>query len=151
MSDITFDFWAVQRPITGHWGSGQVLSRLEDQLGTADVIFGHTDGPVNGIHFIVDRTNGYEWASLPFPDNTFHFGYWDPPYDHLYKKEGIEIWRTCKKLAILHTHIWPISWLKDAKRVAMIAITMGPMKRIRCLQVFEKRPDEEIAKNDAWW
>jgi hypothetical protein len=56
----------------------------------------------------------------------------------MYKNEGKEIWRTVKRLAILHIFIFPISWLKDAKRIGMIAITFGPLKQIRCLQVFEK-------------
>ena len=79
-----------------------------------------------------------EWRNLPFEDNHFEFGYWDPPYDKLYKPEGMEIWRTVKRIAILHTHIWPRAWLKDSIREAMIAITFGPMKVIRCLQVFRK-------------
>ena len=147
---ITFDFWATPRPLTGHWGSGQVLSRLEEQFGSVDVIFGHTDGPVNGIHVIIDKNTGFDWKKLDLPDDTFKFGFWDPPYDHLYKKEGIEIWRTCQRLAILHTHIWPISWLTNARRVGMIAITMGPMKRIRCLQIFEKNTLLETVDGE-WW
>jgi hypothetical protein len=137
-STVLFDFWACQRPLTHRWGSGQVFERISRSLGFPDVAFGKTDGIPDSI-FYVDKSNGYDWAKLPFKDNQFTFGYWDPPYDKLYKKEGQEIWRTCRKLAILHTHIWPISWLKNAERKAMIAVTMGPMKQIRCLQVFEKR------------
>ena len=137
MSDILFDFWACQRPLTSHWGSGQVFKRIEDNFDLIDCAFGKTDNIPDDC-FAVDKNNGYEWKELPFKDNHFNFGYWDPPYDHLYKKEGMEIWRCCKKLAILHTHIWPRAWLKNAKRIGMVAITMGPMKQIRCLQVFEK-------------
>ena len=135
---ITFDFWACQRPLTKTWGSGQVFKRLSDAFGTPDVAFGKTDNIPDKI-FSVDRKNGYEWAKLPFKDNQFEFGYWDPPYDKLYKKEGMEIWRTCKRIAILHTYIWPRAWLKNAERESMIAITFGPMKQIRCLQVFRKK------------
>ena len=31
-NNIIFDFWACQRPLTKHWGSGQVLERLEKQF-----------------------------------------------------------------------------------------------------------------------
>lgn len=131
-------FWACQRPLTRGWGSGEVFTRIERTFRRPDAAFGKTDGIPDDV-IAVDHNTGYEWATLPFPDNRFEFGYWDPPYDHLYKKEGQEIWRTCKRLAILHTHIWPISWLGDAKREAIIAVTMGPMKQIRCLQVFQKK------------
>jgi len=137
MSDIKFDFWACQRPLTKKWGSGQVFARIEKQLGILDVAFGKTDGIPDTCRAI-DHNTGYEWKKLPFFSNAFEFGYWDPPYDKLYKQEGIEIWRTCKRLAILHTYIWPRAWLKDAIREAMIACTFGPMKQIRCLQVFRK-------------
>jgi len=134
---IIFDFWACQRPLTHKWGSGQVFDRLSKQLGNPDIAFGKTDGIPDDV-FAVDKLGGYEWAKLPFRDNQFIFGYWDPPYDKLYKQEGQEIWRTCQRLAILHTYIWPRSWLIGATREAMIAVTFGPMKQIRCLQVFRK-------------
>lgn len=139
-SSIRFDFWACQRPLTHKWGSGQVFERISRSFGTPDVAFGKTDGIPEGITAI-DHNNGFEWAHLPFKDNQFEFGYWDPPYDKLYKAEGKEIWRTCKRLAILHTYIWPRKWLEGATREGMIAITMGPMKQIRCLQVFKKEAD----------
>jgi hypothetical protein len=146
---IAFDVWACQRPLTSHWGSGQVFERAEARFGRFDVIFGHTDGPV-GAAMVVDKNTGYEWARLPFGESQFEFGYWDPPYftldsvgtatlkPCLYRKEGREIWRVVRRLAILHTHIWPRAWLQGAEREGMIAITMGPMKQIRCLQVFRK-------------
>ena len=56
----------------------------------------------------------------------------------LFKPECLEIWRCCKKLAILHTHVYPTSWMKDAKRIAMVAITMGSLKQVRILQIFQK-------------
>ncbi len=136
-SKIHFDFWACQRPLTKHWGSGQVLERIVTTIGKPDIVFGKQD-QIPDEYFAVDLNTGYDWLDLPFKDNQFEFGYWDPPYNHLYKKEGIEIWRCIKKIAILHTHIFPRAWLKDAKREAMIAVTMGPMKQIRCLQVFSK-------------
>lgn len=134
---ITFDFWACQRPLTKRWGSGQVFNRITKQFGKPDVAFGKTDNIPEEV-FYVDKTNGYDWIKLPFKDNKFEFGYWDPPYDRMYKKEGMEIWRVCKKLAILHTHIFPRAWLKNSIRIGMVAITMGPLKQIRCLQVFKK-------------
>ena len=144
-SKILFDFWACQRPLTHRWGSGQVFHRIEAEIDHIDVAFGATDG-VPEACFVVDRNTGYEWLKLPFGDNEFRFGYWDPPYDRLYKKEGQEIWRTCQKLAILHTYIWPRAWLDyvaKSQRVAMIAVTFGPMKQIRCLQIFKKKEKQK--------
>jgi hypothetical protein len=140
---VEFDFWACQRPLTRKWGSGQVYDRLVDKFGAVDVAFGKTDGIPDGIQ-AVDLNNGYDWKDLPFHDNQFAFGYWDPPYDKLYKKEGQEIWRVCRRLAILHTHIWPRAWLVGAERQGMVAITMGPMKVIRCLQVHGKSSTEKV-------
>jgi hypothetical protein len=134
---VEFGFWVMPRPLTHSWGSGHVWKRICEEIGTPDVAFGETDGIPDGI-LGVDRKTGYEWAKLPFADNQFAFGYWDPPYDSLYKKEGQEIWRTCRKLAILHTFIYPRAWFKDAGRAGMIAVTMGPLKQIRCLQIFIK-------------
>ena len=141
---VVFDFWACQRPLTHHWGSGQVWNRLCRKFGKPDAAFGKQDGipgdlPLGfkGIDFF-DLSNGHDWNKLDLETNAYEFGYWDPPYDKLYKSEGKEIWRVCKRLAILHTFIWPRSWLRNAEREGMVAITMGPLKQIRCLQVFRK-------------
>lgn len=131
------DFWACQRPLTKHWGSGQVFERISVTFGRPDVAFGKTDNIPDGIEY-VDKSNGYDWISLPFGDNHFQFGYWDPPYDRMYKPEGQEIWRCCKRLAILHFFSYPRAWFVNAQKQAMIGITFGPMKRIRCLQIFNK-------------
>lgn len=143
------DYWACPRPLTGHWGSGQVYDRIVKNLGQPDVCFGKTDGIPDGVKAI-DKNNGYDWLKLPFKDNEFEFGYWDPPYDRmyikedgtagceLYKKEGLEIWRVCKRLAILHTFVYPKAWFKRAERESMVAVTMGPLKQIRILNVFKK-------------
>lgn len=159
---VKFSFWATQRPLTHGWGSGQVFKRLQNcsdaimvvsegtlrldkGFGLVDVAFGKTDGIPEEI-FAVDLKTGYDWKKLPFPNNNFTHGFWDPPYRRkskpcLFKHEGIEIWRTCKQLAILHTHIWPHAWLQNSERIAMVAVTMGPMKATRCLQIFRKKND----------
>ena len=134
---VKFGFWPLPRPMTKSWGSGKLWDRICAELETPDVAFGKTDGIPDGI-LAVDRNTGFEWLSLPFEEDEFEFGYWDPPYDKLYKQEGQEIWRTCKKLAVLHTHVYPTSWFKNAIRCGMFAVTYGPLKRIRCLQVFKK-------------
>lgn len=152
----SFGFWACQRPLTGKWGSGQVLERIRHWLGEPDIVFGKTDN-ISGTVVTVDAnplsdpTVLADWRSLPFADQEFQFGYWDPPYftldkdgketqkPHMYKREGQEIWRTVHRLAILHTHVWPTAWLEGAKREAMVAVTMGPMKRIRILNVFSRQ------------
>ena len=140
-SAVIFDMWAAPRPKTKHWGSGILLQKITDTLGKPDVSFGkqdQVDGFTVDIDPAVSPTVVADWRQLPFKDNQFEFGYWDPPYDKLYKPEGQEIWRCVRRIAILHTHIWPRAWLAGANREAMIAITLGPMKQIRCLQVFKK-------------
>jgi len=123
-----------------------VYDRICKNFGKPDIVFGKTDNIPDNVSYI-DKNNGYEWSNLPFQDNQFDFGYWDPPYppavDGLMKKEAQEIWRVVKKLAILHTHIYPTSWFKDAERMAMVAVTFGPLKRIRCLQIFRKEADKQ--------
>ena len=136
-----YGVWAIQRPNTKRWGSGRLWGRICEALGVPDVAFGKTDGIPEHV-LAIDQNTGYEWAELPFGYNEFDFGYWDPPYDKLYKPEGQEIWRTCRKLAVLHTHIYPTSWFAAGKRIATIAVTYGPLKVIRCLQVFEKEPQQ---------
>lgn len=130
--------------MTKTWGNGpRFWERLAANFGKPDVAFGKTDGIPDGVEFF-DRNNGHEWKAMPdLHDNQFAFGYWDPPYDKLYKPEAIEIWRVCQKLAILHTHVYPTSWLRKAQRTGMVAVTMGPLKRIRILQVFEKRDEQK--------
>ena len=138
---FVYGFWAIARPMTKGWGSGKVWERICENFATPDAAFGKTDGIPEGPA-AVDHNTGYEWRDLPFANNHFEFGYWDPPYDKLYKPEGREIWRCCQRLAVLHTHIYPTSWFDGAKRTAGIAVTMGPLKKIRCLQVFDKVTEE---------
>ena len=144
---IYFDFWPIPRPMTKTWGSGKVWQRLCENVSKPDVAFGKTDG-IPDVVQAIDQKNGYQWNDLPFEDNQFEFGYWDPPYDKLYRPECIEIWRTCRKLAILHTHVYPTSWMKNARRVGMVAVTMGPLKQIRVLQIFEKSKQLELSPQE---
>ena len=126
--------------MTRKWGSGNVWSRIcKSPFGIPDIVFGKTDGIPEDV-LAIDRNINFEWKCMPFHRNEFVFGYWDPPYDKLYKKEAQEIWRVCKKLAILHPSVYPTSWFEGAIRVGMIPVTFGPLKVIRCLQVFEKIP-----------
>ena len=162
---VQFDFWACQRPLTSHWGSGQVLGRIERTFGKPDAAFGKQDNIGNGVVTVdLDPTHKptflADWRHLPFIDNAFKFSYWDPPYykpdgeggvtlePHLYKREGQEIWRVSRRLAILHTHVWPRAWLDavaPSVREAMVAITLGPMKATRMLQVFRKADTAPLA------
>ena len=138
MSEIHFDFWPCARPMTRKWGSGQVWGKVCKSFGKPDVAFGKTDGIPDGVFFI-DHNENFDWSNIPFNENQFNFGYWDPPYDSLYKQEGQEIWRVCQKLAILHINVYPTSWFKHAMRIGMV-VTFGPLKQIRILQVFKKIP-----------
>jgi hypothetical protein len=145
MGGVTFDFWPLPRPMTGHWGNGpRFWERLCETFESPDVVFGSTDGIPDGPT-IVDLNTGYDWLNLPFSENQFEFGYWDPPYDRLYKPESVDIWKSVKALAIYHTHVYPTSWFPRATRVGMIATTMGPLKAIRLLQVFEKSPHLQLS------
>ena len=140
---VAFDFWACRRPMTRHWGSDSVWGRICRSFGVPDVAFGATDGIPDAV-LIVDRSRGVEWAHLPYADRQFAFGYWDPPYDKLYRPEAREIWRTVQRLAILHTHVYPRAWFEGATREAMVAVTMGPLKQVRMLQLFRREvPREE--------
>ena len=131
-------FWACQRPLTKHWGFGQVWDRTCKTFGTPDSGFGRTDGiPCEVAAY--DLNNGYDWRRLPLPDNYHAFGIWDPPYDRMYRPEAMEIWRVCKRLAILHPLIYPASWFAGCRREAMVAVTFGPLRMIRCLQIFRKK------------
>src|SRR3990172_2849566 len=135
------DYWAIPRPKTKHWGSGAVWTRMLNVVGTPDVAFGKTDGipqTILAVDLVGHPSVRANWNALPFENSHFEFGYWDPPYDHLYKQEGREIWRVCRRLAILHTHCYPTSWFEGANRTAHIAISMGPLKQMRALQVFDK-------------
>ncbi len=134
---VKYDFWPIGRPYTKKWGSGSLFDRISRSFERPDVAFGKTDGIPDDL-FYVDRSNGYEWSKLPFANNQFKFGYFDPPYDRLYRKETIEIWRCVERLAILHIYIIPHAWLQNSKREAMIAVTFGPKKQVRCLQVYRK-------------
>jgi len=137
-------FWACPRPKTKHWGSGQVWDRICRIFGTPDAAFGKTDGIPEGIAYY-DLSNGYDWKRLLLPDDYHLFGFWDPPYfndDHtrfkMFKREAQEIWRVCKRLAILHPLVYPTSWFAGAGREALVAVTFGSLKMIRCLSIFTK-------------
>ena len=122
-------FWACPRPLTRHWGSGQVWERICKELGVPDAAFGKTDGIPSGITSY-DLKNGYDWKFLPLGDNHHKFGFFDPPYfsdNHkrfrMFKKEAQEIWRTCQRLAILHPMIYPMSWFPGARRAVLRGVT----------------------------
>jgi hypothetical protein len=130
-------FWACARPRTKHLGSGQVWGRICNEYGPPDAAFGKTDGIPEGIVYY-DFSNGYDWKDLPLPDNAHQFGFWDPLYEKMYRPEAMEIWRVCRRLAVLHPLIYPTSWFAGGRREVMVAVTFGPFKMIRCLQIFTK-------------
>ena len=105
-------FWACQRPLTKHWGFGQVWDRICATFGTPDSGFGRTDGIPGGV----------------------------AAYDlKMFRPEAREIWRVCKRLAVLHPMTYPTSWFAGGRREAMVAVTFGPFKMMRCLQIFRKK------------
>lgn len=150
---VLTDLWANPRPLSRKWGSGTLFDRLAEKFGRPDVAFGKQDQIPEDVDTVdsdptVDPTHLCDWADMPFPDGRFEFGYWDPPYlATLDKDDGVhykrldpcyrEIARVCsKRLAILHPLLYPKP--KGFHRIAVLAITYGPNKVIRCLQVFER-------------
>lgn len=137
--NVFTDLWATPRPRTHRWGCAELIKQLESKFGCFDAFFGKTDG-VSGFaidcNLSVEPTLLADWCHLPFKDSVFPFGFWDPPYDHLYRPELKEICRVCQRLALLHEYVQPI--IKGWKRQVVLGITMGPNKRIRCLQVWSK-------------
>lgn len=47
-----------------------------------------------------------DWKCLPFIDNLLAFGFWDPPYDTLYKQEGKKSGAFADALRY-YTHVYP--------------------------------------------
>ena len=143
--------WALPRPLTKHWGSGQIMKRISDLWNKPDLVLGKQD-QVDG--FTVDHDENTnpsivaKWEDMPFSDKKFSVAYWDPPYLGYVGKDGDvhynrldpclrEICRVTKdKLFILSPLIYPCP--KGWHRIAVIAITMGPNKIIRSLQGFQR-------------
>ena len=144
--------WALPRPMTKHWGSGAVPSRIESVWGKIDIVFGMQDQVDD--YFTVDCDAAVQpalvanWNNMPFMDKQFGMGYWDPPYlayiddemgahYRLLFPELREILRVCsQRLFILHPMVYPTP--KGWRRICMIAITMGPRKIVRMVQGFER-------------
>lgn len=136
------DLWATPRPRTHGWGCAELIHQLEAKFGNFDAFFGKTDG-IPGNRFSVDLnpksspTIVANWSNLPFRDDAFEFVFWDPPYDKLYRKELREIARVSNRLALLHEYVQPL--LQGWEREVVLGITMGPNRRIRCLQIWQKQ------------
>lgn len=135
------DLWATPRPRTRKWGCGELIRQLEVKFGKFDAFFGKTDGvPENAISVDINPdskpTVVADWKSLPFEDETFGFVFWDPPYDRLYRQELKEIARVSKRMALLHEYVQPL--IADWEREVVLGITMGPNRRIRCLQIWRR-------------
>ena len=142
--------WTLPRPLTRHWGQGQeLMDRLHKMWGPVDVNFGKQD-QVDGFTVDSDPATSpsvvADWSDMPFGDEQFRSGYWDPPYlgsigpdgdvhynrmDDCYR----EIVRVLHhRLIILSPLIYPCP--KGWRREAIIATTMGPNKIIRAVQSF---------------
>ena len=144
--------WALPRPLTSHWGQGrELIERLERIFGHVEVAFGKQD-QIAG--FTVDRDESVapsvvaDWSAMPFRDEAFGHGYWDPPYlgrvgergdVHYNRLDGClrEIGRVLSwRLSILAPLIYPCP--QGWTRRAVIGVTYGPNKVIRALQVFDR-------------
>lgn len=139
------DLWATPRPRTAKWGCGELIAQVEAKFGEFDAFFGKTDGlPDHGISVDINQdgqpTVVADWRNLPFADGKFNFAFWDPPYDKLYRPELREIARVCKRLALLHEYVQPL--IHGWEGEAVLGITMGPNRRIRCLQIWKRSEGE---------
>ncbi len=143
--------WALPRPTTHHWGSGLVQQRINRVWGKPDICFGkrdQVDGLTVDLCFECLPVVVADWSALPFVDNSLRFGYWDPPYlgtigkdgDVHYKRLDSCLSEICRvlseRIVILSPLVYPCP--KGWEREAVIAVTMGPNKVIRCLQSFVK-------------
>jgi len=136
--------WAERRQLTGKWGCPTIIGRMIKFLNDVpDIYFGVTDGIRDKTATTVDinpanhPTVIADWADLPFEDGQFDFAFWDPVYDRLYPECLREILRvTRRRIAILHQIIYPnpVGWIKRA----MIAVTTGPIMRVRELQIYDR-------------
>jgi hypothetical protein len=150
-NNLLSGLWALPRPTTHHWGSGLVLDRITQVWGYPDICFGkqdHVCGFTVDSNIDVSPSVVSDWGALPFGDNSFKFGYWDPPYlghigqdgDVHYKRLDNCLQEMCRvlqeRIVILSPLVYPCP--KGWKRDGVIAITMGPNKVIRCLQSFIK-------------
>lgn len=145
-------FWALPRPLTSHWGQGEeLLERISDTWGVPDITFGKQDQVVG---FTVDNdpttdpTVVADWAALPFGDESFGYGYWDPPYlgrigedgDVHYDRLDGCLREMCRvlhtRLVILSPLIYPCprGWVREG----IVAVTYGPNKVIRAVQSFRR-------------
>ena len=159
--------WALPRPLTKHWGSGNIHARIKQVWGAPDIVFGKQDQIEPGT-ITVDKDPGVsptivaDWASMPFKDKEFACGYFDPPYlgyigedgDVHYKRLDPCVREICrvlsKRLFILSPLVYPCpdGW----HRIAVIATTFGPNKVIRSLQGFERdtEPAQSADLRDEW-
>lgn len=149
---VITELWACPRQRTSRWGCPSILERMIKRFGKPDMCLGKTDGIPEDI-VTIDKNPNMEptiiadWDMLPFKDNSFQFGFWDPPYDNRYSKGWKELFRVCsERVAILHQLVYPNplkSWGGGAyigwEHEAVIGITTGPNMRIRSLQLWRKK------------
>lgn len=146
------------------------MQRIEATLGRPDIIFGKQDTS-EGFTVDSDPTTKpsvvADWSAMPFEDQSFVFGYWDPPYlgrigdegDVHYDRMDACLREICRvleqRLVILSPLIYPCP--KGWRREAVIAATMGPNKVIRAVQSFVRdqqaslwgEPGEDALSHDA--
>lgn len=139
--------WACPRQLTRGWGCPTILERMNEFLGESpDIYLGLTDGIDDSSATTVDinpennPTVVADWNDLPFENDSFEFGFFDPPYDHRYDGGLRELVRVCsRRIAILHQLIYPQKpILSSWEKYAIVAVTTGPNMRIRALQIYDK-------------
>jgi len=154
---IHFDFWPCGRGMKkGIWGSFPLgfERRMKELMGEGKYlhIFG---GKVEGgdtvdIRPEVNPTFCCDARDLPIKDNKYDVVILDPPYSdkdfakygtkpipaHNALYEGVRVAKRGGKIGFLH-YMVPMT-PKGTKRIAMVAVTCGPLMKIRCFSVFEK-------------
>lgn len=154
---IHFDIWPCGRGATKRiWGSfpAGFYPRMKDLLGEGRYLYACSGSVKDGITIDInparDPSVVADAQKLPFADCTFDVVIIDPPYTekdaakygtryfppHRALWEAARVAKVGGRVGFLHYMVPKTP--PDTKRVAMIAVTCGPLMKIRAFSVFEK-------------
>ena len=168
ISGVYTGFWACMRPrgpYTGLWPEG-LLERVWQLIGRPKTIFQSFAGLSKvGVGCDWNRNVRPDIVAdsqhLPVKPNSFDCVLMDPPYSETYVQhysrldqrikatkppfsfykamaEAARVVKPGGHLIILHTLIPLHPNRQDFRRVAVIGVSTGPNKRIRCLSIFQR-------------
>lgn len=154
---IHFDFWPCGRGAAkGLWGSfpNGFYPRMKSLLGEGEYLYVCSGSIQEGV--TVDIRSGMRPAvvadaqALPFLDGSFDVVVLDPPYTakdaekygtkhfpvHRALWECARVLRPGGKLGFLHYMVPKTP--PSTRRIAMVAVTCGPLMKVRAFSVFQK-------------